>query len=29
MNTEIVKLNPAEYGLKEDEVQPIEKANNL
>jgi hypothetical protein len=26
MNTEIVKLNPAEYGLKEDEVQPIEKA---
>ena len=26
MNTEIVKLNPAEYGLKENEVQPIEKA---
>lgn len=26
MNTEIVKLNPAEYGLKETEVQPIEKA---
>lgn len=26
METEIVKLNPAEYGLKDDEVQPIEKA---
>lgn len=26
MNTEIVKLNPAEYGLKETEAQPIEKA---
>lgn len=26
MNTEIVKLNPAEYGLKEAEVQPIENA---